>query len=257
MHAYFFSNLLVGKVFPQQRPSRSSGRFHIFAESYRQADISVFSAMNQSLYAKFQKVFWSENMWVIGPGRPTETVRSLWRLPQQSKKLIRKVELKFSIVDIRKELQNTYPVALAKALGRFPPPSRDYEVPGNDLVWLYDRLSYEFWKLKYQVISCLELEELTLDFTDALSLDGHISDPLWIQALVSHPFTCQFPRKLNVWAPSTYIASKIENWIWQHNESLIEEPEDLGWQEASWDGAVNDTEVNLPGACHDVSWLME
>ncbi|KAL8665766.1 MAG: hypothetical protein Q9168_007636 [Polycauliona sp. 1 TL-2023] len=232
---YFHQAVVCGKVFLGQRPDHSSGSPQIGCQPFRHPDMSVFSIMNKSLFVKYEKIYWSENTWVIAPGAPG-TVDWLHELPDHILKLIRKVELKFSTVDIRKDAEDV-------SLRKFPPLSEKYKVPSY-LKPLYHRLLLDYvWSCKFEAISRLELDELTLDFTEAYSIGGHFIGQKFVRtALPALPFARQFPKKLDVWAPDTDTGDKIHERIRRQNKALIspmiDAPEDPGWPEAGGDDSV-------------------
>lgn len=133
---YFYSALGPGRLFPRQRSKHPPGCFQYFSELHRPTDITVFTAMNQSLYTKFRVLFWSENIWIIGPGYPKKTVAWLEKIPPEVKRLIRKVEINFTIVDFKADLEK-YSNALAKVLGHFPPPTWRRDLPVRSIVQQY------------------------------------------------------------------------------------------------------------------------
>ncbi|KAL8649183.1 MAG: hypothetical protein Q9226_005678 [Calogaya cf. arnoldii] len=228
---YFHSALVPGKVFPQQLPN-SSGLFECWegSELYRPADVSVFQSMDHSLYTRFRKLFCSENTWVIGPGEPPETVAWLQKVPPETKKLIKKVEIKFTIEDLDHDPK--YRRALAKALGQYPMSAWKSDLPVHPVI--LDHVIHRhledlegIWKEKYRAILELELDELTLDFSDAVMLNGHYIGThfaLWILG-PKYAFTRQFPQKLNVWSPDTDESWAIHEDIRRHNRVLLETQE--------------------------------
>ena len=58
-------------------------------------NLYVLEALNRELYARYRKIFWSENTWVIEAGI-AETVRSLSRIPKDTLYMIKKVEWRYS-----------------------------------------------------------------------------------------------------------------------------------------------------------------
>ncbi|KAL8772403.1 MAG: hypothetical protein Q9209_002354 [Squamulea sp. 1 TL-2023] len=227
---YFHLALVPGKVFPQQRANHPSGNFEHFSKLYRPADLSVFSAMNRSLYQRFRELFWSQNTWVIGPGTFSYTVAWLDRIPADAKKLIRNVEINFTIMDFEAYLVWSKDL-LAKALGQ-EPLSDDFEPPDSHLVGLCDHGLQLDWSLKFRAITGLELDELTLDFMDAVSLDGSFIGSSFAENwLWREPFVHQFPRQLNIWAPNGDLRDEIYDIIRDQNIDLLSGDEvlDLIW----------------------------
>ncbi|KAL8928619.1 MAG: hypothetical protein Q9172_000834 [Xanthocarpia lactea] len=195
--------------------------------------------MNRSMYSKFRQVFWSQNNWVIGPGSFQDTVTWLDSLPADARKLIRKVEINFSIIDIERDLRK-YRNALAKALGQ-EPPSNKFDLPIREVVQVYDDwLTWE-WTHKFRAILKLELEELTLDFTDAVSLDGKFLGSDFARVdLWPWQFRYQFPRQLSIWAPNGDQRDEIYDFIRSHNSDLLAQDNtaDSGWPEVVADGTL-------------------
>ena len=231
---YLYYALLPGKLFPQQRPRDPSENSRSFSELYRPADVSVFSAMDRALYIKFGKAFWTDNTWIIRSGNPRQTVAWLNCIPPDVRQLIRKVEITFTIVDLLGDLEQ-YSNALAKVLGHFPPPSWSNDLLAMNMIWHYNQSLNYVWEVKFNAITHLGLDELTLDFIDAVSIDGHFHGVnfalLADWALV---FRRQSPRKLNVWAPETDLAWQINTIITDLNMHLLDVPDDIGWQEVVW-----------------------
>ena len=238
MMAYFYGALFPGNIFPQQRPS-PSGYFEHCSRLYCPPDRSALSAMNRSLYYKFRQVFWSQNNWVIGPGFFRDTVTWLRSVPADARKLIRKVEINFSIIDFEWYLRR-YRNALAKALGQ-EPQSDKFDLPTREVVQVYDdQLTWQ-WTRKFQAILELELEELTLDFTDAVSLDGKfLGSDFARYDLWPWQFRYQFPRQLSIWAPNGDQRDEIYDLIRSHNSDLLakDNPADSGWPEVVAGGTL-------------------
>lgn len=132
------------------------------------------------------------------------------------------MEINFTLVDLKTDLEK-YPNALAEAPDHFPPPTWGYDLAARSIVQQYTQELDWTRQLKFRAITQLEFDELTLDFADAVSLDGHFIGSGFAQlTLWPYPFARQFPRKLNIWAPDTDVRWEIHEIIRWHSRALLQ-----------------------------------
>ncbi|KAL8682995.1 MAG: hypothetical protein Q9186_000990 [Xanthomendoza sp. 1 TL-2023] len=209
--------LLPGKIFPQQRPDRSRC-FEHFSRVYIRANIKALLLTDRRTLMELRDVYWSHNTWVIGPGSHFDTVGFLTRMPTYAIRLIKSVEINFTIRDIEDILWDRFDIKVDVILGENLHDSERRQLPPPILNTVSHYLLNQ-WIGKYDPFRCWELDELTLDFTDTVMTDGKYFGGELAKYLA--PFVRQFPKQLNIWAPNGDDRDEIYDRIRYNNRYLL------------------------------------
>ncbi|KAL8816129.1 MAG: hypothetical protein Q9223_004809 [Gallowayella weberi] len=216
---YLHLVLLPGKIFPQQRPDRFR-RFEHFSQLYMRANPIALLTTNRRTFADYRAVYWSQNKWIIGPGTGDKAVGFLLRMPNHAMRLIKAVEINFTIRDIEVQLWSSYQFRLGRILGETFPSDDDRELPETVLRAVSHYL-LNLWDQKFAILTELDLDELTLDFTDTVMPDGKFCGVALARRW--RPFVRQFPKQLNIWAPNGDIRDELYDIIRDRNRHLLED----------------------------------
>ncbi len=171
----------------------------------------VFQALNKRLLAKYRRIFYSQNTWIIGQGDYDDAVEFLDRIPPQLVRLIRKVKMAFKTHDFIHSSLNAY----------FDPSQ------GNTSNVLEILLGYRTqcicnsdqlmknWIGKFWAVLFFRLESFVLDLSDAYAPDGtylglHIA---WHMPRFAHGL----PGSFTVGAPTRALAEEILNIFKRNN----------------------------------------
>ncbi|KAL8801570.1 MAG: hypothetical protein Q9182_004356 [Xanthomendoza sp. 2 TL-2023] len=214
---YLHLLLLPGKIFPQQLPDRC--HFEHFSRRYIRANPNALLVTNPRTIMSYRTMYWSQNTWVIGPGPFERTVGFLTRMPSHALRLIKSVEINFTIRDIEDMLWASYGVKVERVLNEIFPSDDDRQLSEIPLTAISNYL-LGLWEAKFAIFTVLKLDQLTLDFTDTVMPDGK-----YCGADLAHnleTFVHQFPKQLNIWAPDGTTRDEIYDTIRDRNGHLLE-----------------------------------
>ena len=187
----------------------------------------VFEALNQQLFAKYQRIFFSENIWIIGQGYCC--VEFLDRMPLSTRQMIRKVEMAFTTQDYLETLR-FYFEDTEESRDQLRPRLFFYleEDTGDVQNPLKVLRSYQteclrgtremvsMWGERFEAVSFLNLDYFVLDLTDAYAPDGEYLGVYVARHLI--PFTYGLPAgHFHIRAPTQALADEIWDIFWWIN----------------------------------------
>ena len=165
----------------------------------------VFQALNKELLAKYRRIFFSQNTWIIEQGDYDDAVEFLDRMPPQLVRLIRKIEMAFK----------THDCILSSLKAYFEP---NQGITSNVLEILRGYCDQcttislqliEIWIGKFWAITFLRLESFVLDLSDTYAPDGE-----YLGACIAWQlprFAHGLPGSFTVSAPTRALAEEIWN----------------------------------------------
>lgn len=207
-----------------------------------QTDSSIlqnFLALDKQLYYKYSKIYWSENTWVIGHGPADETMRFMTlapysnsimefskQKPNEAAMNIKRVELSLSKKDLSRP--QTVRVDEIKATRSLT----DSELPQS---YKTDHKSFastllQIWQDKFDRIAFLDLEHLTLDFTEAYAPDGAFLGVAAVRRFMR--FFYRIPGHFKVVAATKELEVELRRIFEELNE-----PESVGARSTSGESA--------------------
>ncbi len=171
----------------------------------------VFQALNKGLLAKYRRIFFSQNTWIIGEGDYGDAVEFLNRMPRPLLRLITKVKMAFKTHDCIHSSLNAYFEPSPGNTSNVLEILRGYQA---HCIRNTDRLM-KIWTEKFWAVSLLRLESFVLDLSDAYAPDGaylgvHIAGQLtW--------FLYGLPGSFTIYAPTQALEEEILNIFKRNN----------------------------------------
>ncbi|CAF9939194.1 hypothetical protein IMSHALPRED_001244 [Imshaugia aleurites] len=187
----------------------------------------VFEALNQRLLAKYQRIFFSENTWIMGQGYCC--VEFLDRMPQSKRQMIRKVEMAFTTQDYpetlrfyfedteqsRDRLRRRLAFSLEEDRGDVQNPLKVLRSYQTECL-RGTREMVSMWCERFEAVSFLNLDYFVLDLSDAYAPDGEYLGVYVARHLV--PFTYGLPAGyFHIRAPTQALADEIWDILWWIN----------------------------------------
>lgn len=204
MDALFEDAFSLRKVYPHKDPSVAN----------------IFLALDQNLYHKYHKQYWSQNTWVIGKGSVHDTMRFMTekpynvlttefsrQMPNRAALKIQSAEMYFTKEDMRESIQKQMSLVTTE---RGTILDKDlYPVLGSSTLGcqaIKTELK-QIWQDKFDRIAMLDLRHFTLNLTEAYGPDGEY---LGIDAVLRLiPFVHGLPTDFQILAPSKALADEI------------------------------------------------
>lgn len=175
---------------------------HIYPHN-EHLNVDVFEALDHQLLAKYQHIFFCDNIWVIGQGDRNDGVGFLDRMPILLKKLIRKVEMSFTTHDHCHSSLDFYFAEDAQDTRNALEILQSYR---QECAGVACKLTTTWWQKFYEV-SFLRLDYCILDFTEAYAPDGEYLGVQVARELIQ--FCHGLPAEFFIYAPTQDLADEI------------------------------------------------
>lgn len=166
-------------------------------------NVDVFEALDHQLLAKYQPIFFCDNIWAIGQGDRDDSVAFLDHMPVALKQSIRKVELSFTTHDHVQRSLDFYFDEDAQDMRNALEVLRSYR---DECAAFVCRLTMTWWEKFYEV-ALLQLDYCILDFTEAYAPDGEYLGVQVARTLSS--FCYGRPAEFFIYAPTQDLADQI------------------------------------------------
>ena len=156
-------------------------------------NVEFFEALDQQLLAKYQRIFFCENIWVIGQGDRDDGIGFLDHMPRVFLDSIRKVEMSFTSDDnLNSSLDSYFAQLTGNALGILQSYRQVWDHHASELKTI--------WWEKFYGVAFLRLDYCIPDFTNACAPDGEY---LGVQiARLLTPFCYGLPAEFFIKAPT-------------------------------------------------------
>lgn len=201
--------------------------------------MNVFLALDKELYRKFHQQYWTKNTWIVSKGPLNDTMRFMTekpyndattefslQTPNKAALRIRCAELSFSIADtpnpsesqqiaeqsLAPYLTSTflYPSNALASRENQPSLSAQRDIARPERTQRYDEIQQQLiqtWQDKFDRIAMLNLQHLTLDFTEAYDPSGQYLGVRLVPRLI--PFAYGIPGDFKILAPNSWTEQQI------------------------------------------------
>ncbi|KAL8829175.1 MAG: hypothetical protein Q9191_002169 [Dirinaria sp. TL-2023a] len=194
----FTAVYVPGVIIPSQYPDFDGHDYFADIEFCAEKSM-VLHDVHPRLYEKYKERYWTQNTWQIQYGDSSYTLDFLNLLPPEKYLQIQTVELAFSIDD--SDLTDSYFYEYEPGLNLIENIEKY-----NEEIRIISRDLDDIWFWKFETICGLRLKKLTLDFTNAYSVEGEF---LGLEvAQTFHSFTYEKPE-LTIIAPTEELEAKL------------------------------------------------
>ena len=166
-------------------------------------NVDVFEALDHQLLAKYQRIFFCDNIWIIGQGDCDDGVAFLDHMPVALHHSLRKVELSFTTHDHFHPSLDSYFAGDAQDTRNALEVLQSYR---HEFAGYACKLTMTWWQSFYAV-ACLQLDYCILDFTEAYAPDGEYVGVQVARLLVR--FCYGLPAEFFIYAPTHNLADEI------------------------------------------------
>ena len=183
-------------------------------------NVMVFEALDHELLAKYHRLFFSDNIWVIGQGDRDEGVGFLHRMPKDLHDSIRRVEMSFVTRDFFRTKEN-HDFWLARHFTADPHDTGNALKALNEYREVSSRAASDLdmmWWEKFYAVATLELDYCSLDFREAYAPDGEFMGVKAARYLTR--FVHGIPAELWIRAPTPDLEAEIRDILERNNPPL-------------------------------------
>ena len=203
--------------------------------------MNIFLALDKRFYRKYHEQYWTKNTWVISKGPLNETMRFMTekpyndattefslQIPNKAALQIQSAELSFSNADtldlvegqqLAGQSQSLYTIRtdfspfMSQASHQMPiPQNAQRDAVRLQPTWRYKEIQQQLihtWQDKFDRIAMLNLEHLTLDFTESYDPGGLYLGVHLVRRLI--PFAYGIPTVFRILAPDRLTESQIRD----------------------------------------------